>query len=681
MNKNLHPSPTPANGPGELSRAAGRQPGLPGRVWAAARHTAARLLGFASRHKKAAFLLAAILCTAAALGIWKALSGGPARINGPAAEAGGYLRTVTLERTTLENSVSASGTVESARVSTVTTALSYAVKTVEVQVGDEVKAGDVICTLDTEDLERQIEQRQRTADRAVRKAQEALDDAQQNRDEAAGKLADAEAEEEDAEDAYNEAWSAFNAACAKVSQFRTAYEQAYDALQTALSSYNSVYTPAYQAAETRCEQAAAQAAEAEAALRAAQAGVDTARDALGTAETAALNAAAPDTADPDPAGEAAPQTPDTELARQALDEASAEQEAAQQALDAAIAEQEAAQQALDEAYAGAEAARQAYEQAQQQEQAAEEAFAEAKRACNYDTLKTQKDTATTLWESAKTASENAAAQLKQAEKTLASARTALAEAGEDEELETLQRTLADCTLTAASDGTVTSLDATVGSKCSGTVATIQDTGALKVAFTLAEYDVDNVAVGMQAAVTSDATTEPIAGQLTQISPTTSAAGGGTGNGTAGGSSEFAAEVTLTGTPDGLRIGMNAKVEIIQSTAEDVFVVPYDAVGENEDGSRYILVKTGAGDGADAFEPVSVTTGAENDYYIEVRGEALREGMTVRASALDEASAAQSGAEQPGGDGFIFGMDGGMAGMPGGGMGGAPAGGPGGGGMP
>ena len=230
----------------------------------------------------------------------------------------------------------------------------------------------------------------------------------------------------------------------------------------------------------------------------------------------------------------------------------------------------------------------------------------------------------------------------------------------------------DCTLTAGSSGTVTSLNATVGSKCSGTVATIQDTGALKVAFTLAEYDVGNVAVGMQAVVTSDATDQPIAGRLTQISPTTSAAGGDAAGGSAAsGSGGFAAEVTLTGDAAGLLIGMNTKVEIIQSAAEDVFVVPYDAVGQNEDGSRYILARQ-QGDG-EAFAPVPVTIGAENDYYIEVRGEALREGMVVRASLLEETQTAPEDAAEPG---ITFAGPG-----MGGGMGGAPAGGPMGGGMP
>lgn len=647
MNENSQPAARPKTEPAPLPQAPAPRPGPLARL----ARGAGQLKGFLRRHKKGAVLLAAALCAAGTLGVWRAAGRPAAGMPSPPAGAS-YVRTVTLARTTLENSVSASGTVESVQVSTVTTALAYPVKTVEVQVGDTVSAGEVICTLDTEELERQIEQRQQTADRAVRRAQESLEEAQQSRDEAAQALTEAGDAEGEAKDAYNAAWDAFNAALAKVTQFRSAYEQAYDALQTALSNYNAVYTPAYQAAAARYEQAAAKAAEAEAAYAAAV-------SAAGTAP------AGPDAAD---AGE--------EAARLAQEEAKAAEEAAQLALETARAEEEAARQALDEAYAAAEAARTAYEQAQQQEQAASAAFTQAKRDCNYDSLKAAKDAATTQWEAAKTARENAAAQLERAEKSLASARTALEEAGEDEELESLRRSLEDCTLTAGSAGTVTSLNATVGSKCSGTVATIQDTGALKVAFTLAEYDVGNVAVGMQAVVTSDATDQPIAGRLTQISPTTSAAGGDAAGSSAASSNSggFAAEVTLTGDADGLRIGMNAKVEIIQSAAEDVFVVPCDAVGQNEDGSRYILVRQDGADTGEAFAPVPVTTGAENDYYIEVRGEALREGMVVRASLLEEE--AQTVPEDAAGPNITFAGPG-----MGGGMGAAPAGGPMGGGMP
>ena len=76
------------------------------------------------------------------------------------------------------------------------------------------------------------------------------------------------------------------------------------------------------------------------------------------------------------------------------------------------------------------------------------------------------------------------------------------------------------------------------------------------------------------------------------------------------------------------------------------------------------------------------TGMETDYYIEISGEGLSDGMEVKTSANDTATAA-AGADdaQQSGENAIFSMDmgGGMPGgdMPGGGGGGMPSGGPGG----
>lgn len=113
-----------------------------------------RVGGSLGRHKKA--LIAAVLILAVAVvGLWYFRMRRPAM---PAAAQGGsYVRTVTLQKGNLDDSISASGTVESSDVSNVTTDLKYTVKTVNVQVGDMVEAGDVICTLDTESLEKSIE--------------------------------------------------------------------------------------------------------------------------------------------------------------------------------------------------------------------------------------------------------------------------------------------------------------------------------------------------------------------------------------------------------------------------------------------------------------------------------------------------------------------------------------------
>ena len=72
---------------------------------------------------------------------------------------------------------------------------------------------------------------------------------------------------------------------------------------------------------------------------------------------------------------------------------------------------------------------------------------------------------------------------------------------------------------------------------------------------------------MNAKITTDATEGEIEGTLTQISPTASSQNGG-----------FPAEVTVTTPNSGLYVGINATVEIIQFTVDNVFVVPIDAIG-------------------------------------------------------------------------------------------------------
>lgn len=132
-----------------------------------------------------------------------------------------------------------------------------------------------------------------------------------------------------------------------------------------------------------------------------------------------------------------------------------------------------------------------------------------------------------------------------------------------------------------------------------TIATIQDTDALKITVTIPEYEIQNVELGMTAKITTDATEGEIEGTLTQISPVASSQNGG-----------FSAEVTVTTPNSGLYVGINATVEIIQSTVDNVFVVPIDAVGTNDAGESIVFVKE-SGSGSDAvFKEVVVTTGEE-----------------------------------------------------------------------
>ena len=178
-----------------------------------------------------------------------------------------------------------------------------------------------------------------------------------------------------------------------------------------------------------------------------------------------------------------------------------------------------------------------------------------------------------------------------ASRSVDNAETKLAQSQrEDDTLTKLQTALENCTLTATMDGTITALDATVGAVCSGTVATIQDVDNLTVEVTIPASSVGRLKTGLQCNITSDATDDTITGTLTRIDP------------------------------------------VANSTKDNVFTVPRDAVGTNDDGSTYVLRKTG-GEGVDmTFEQVAVTEGDTNDYYVEITGDDLNEGDVIRATA-------------------------------------------------
>ncbi len=528
-----------------------------------------RLGGWFKQHKKFTALLV-VLALAAAIVLRFLPQKGAAQ-----GSTVSFVRTTTLQKTSLENSVSTTGTVESANVSTVTTDLKYTVKSVNVQVGDTVQAGDVICTLDTEDLEKQIERAKESLTDQTEQTQEAYDKALKSYNEAKKDYDDAVTAAGDAEDDYYDSWDDLNAAVNQVSALQADYDSKQSQLSSMLTEYNEAVSTY---------------------------GVDS-------------------------------------------DEAKAAKDRYEQFKEGAAKD-------------------------------AQTALQNAQSITGYQSLVQAKDQAVAAWEQAKTAKEQAEKQLETASESLDTAKKNLDKSGSSDTLEDLQEQLTKCTLTAETSGTVTSLNATVGSICSDTVATIQDTNALKIAVTIQEYDVPNVSIGMKARITSDATDGEISGTLTQISPTATAATGGQSSSSSSGT--FSAEVSVDGASSGLLIGMNANVEIVQSTTDNVFVVPYDAVGTEDDGTKYVMVKTG-GDGADAtFEKVTVTTGAENDYYIEISGDALSEGMEVRSSASDDSTETMDASNMMGQGGFVFSAGGDMPsgggqGGPGGGQGGGPGG--------
>ena len=524
---------------------------------------------FAGRHKKAVIALALLVVAAAAVAFL--LRGRFVRPVSLPAAGGSYVRTVTLQKGTLEDSISATGTVQSSDVSNVTTDLKYTVKTVNVQVGDSVEEGDVICTLDTSELEESIQKLQESLADAKAEAQKQYEKAQASLTEAEENVKSTYDDMKEAEDERDSAKSAYETAAAAVKGYQAEVDAANADLLTKLNARQSALA-AWQA--------------------------------LGGSVDANGDPVDP----PAPTAEPAPGDPSggEQAAAFAL---TAEQEAAKAALVTANSEYQAAEQTLKTAEANLQT---------------------AQSASNYTALSSAYNQAQAAYEQAKTTYENAVKTSETAEESRDTALENYNKAGESDELEELQSQLEKCTLKAETSGKVTAVNATVGSAIDGAAATIQDTDSLKISITIAEYDIDSVSEGMHAVITSDVIDGEIDGTLTQISPT--ASGGGSS------SSTFSAEVTVDDENSGLLIGTNAKVQIIQSTTEDVFTVPLDAIEEKEDGTSVIYVQSGEENGEPVFEEVQVVVGATNDYYAEVSGVDLEEGMIVRASAsLEEAT--------------------------------------------
>ena len=112
---------------------------------------------------------------------------------------------------------------------------------------------------------------------------------------------------------------------------------------------------------------------------------------------------------------------------------------------------------------------------------------------------------------------------------------------------------------------------------------------------------------------------------------------------------------MTSSDDRIKLGMTAKCSIVKKEASDVYAVPYDAV-HRENGESYILVKDG-----DSTSKVTVTTGMETDYYMEVQGDDLQEGLQVviptdKTDKIDSASDSNK-------QNSTFGGFGGMGGTP------------------
>lgn len=228
------------------------------------------------------------------------------------------------------------------------------------------------------------------------------------------------------------------------------------------------------------------------------------------------------------------------------------------------------------------------------------------------------------------AKRNAQQQLKTYEDSLTKTQLTASDPSRAIELQKLKKQLSEAEITAPISGTVTAVNVEVGDKASGVLFVIENADALKINTSIKEYDLMSVQNGMKAIISADAIPNvKYNGKVSFIAPAAKKAADGT---TKSGSStvEFESEVDVTDTQTDLRIGMNAKVNIIVEEKQGALAVPYDAVITDVDGTSYIYIAEQNGDKYTA-KKVVVTIGMETDFLLEVISDELKEGDIVITS--------------------------------------------------
>lgn len=222
-------------------------------------------------------------------------------------------------------------------------------------------------------------------------------------------------------------------------------------------------------------------------------------------------------------------------------------------------------------------------------------------------------------------------------------------------LEEAQSNLSATVLRSPVKGTVASIDIEKGDTVTAgtTVATVIPKASYQIVASFSEADALKLAVGQKATVTFDALSETAEGTVTEVDilPTSSTSG------TSSSVTTYNATITIDQAPDDVRQGMSASVVVTTDDASDVLWVPTAAV-TTAGGQSTVTVRT---NGVDST--VVVETGLEGDSGTEITS-GLTEGQQV---VIDTSSTESTSTSRfPAGGGLGFGGGGGQGGPPAGG---------------
>lgn len=193
------------------------------------------------------------------------------------------------------------------------------------------------------------------------------------------------------------------------------------------------------------------------------------------------------------------------------------------------------------------------------------------------------------------------------------------------ELKYLNEELEKTKIRALKDGTITKIDAKEGEVPKSAIARIETVNKLKIESLIKEYNVKDVKIGTKVIITSDALgDEEFEGKVSFINPTPEDLDPNSQSKDV----NYKTEIDISKEDsEKLSPGMTLRVKYILSEEEDTYHVPTTAIF-NRDGKDYVLALKKDGNNTYKIANVEVKKGLENDFESAIKGKDLKRDMKV-----------------------------------------------------
>lgn len=554
------------------------------------------------------------------------------------------VNTVALEKRDLEKSISITGTVASAQVRTVTSELiDTKVNSVSVKAGDMVKAGDVIAVLDSTGLEEKLqitreavkaaEEKNRieknAAARNVQNAKESevleTQRGKENAKDAQTAYQKAQSELERAKAEYTDAENRRKAKEGEAASVRREQEESQKRLRS-WDEKQAAYQKEYENKAAELKNIEANVGETEKKLSTASENYERAVSAYESISK-----------------EDESKREELAVAVAQMEEKKNLRDQAQAARDQAAAEQSRLAGELNEIQTSLNSAKEEYQKAAadaaakaERKAALENAAAAAKEeaAAKEGAIRQSDGGAFSAQSEYKRALQQEQDAVRNTKKALEEQKDSLAgslvgEAGsnlqEKIDIRKYERQIEECVIKAPVDGMVTSVGIKEGdSYKGGEIVTIQSPDSYIITAVVDQYDISNIKTGMPAVIENEVMgEEKMTGELKSISPVPRLVQTEKGSGTDAGKSEYPIEVSIHNPGEKLRFGMTVKTSIVENAVKEAWVVPYTCVLSDDNGKNFIQAAEG-----ETVKKIEVKKGLETDYYVQILGEGLKEGMQI-----------------------------------------------------